>query len=654
VRASNPLQPGSPEGHPPFAYRRSGRFLRLRAFPEVPLRRLLILALGLALAACSNSKRVKAPVPPAPATQDVVNFSTYLGNDLADSVRDIALDSADNLFVVGAARSADLLPGSPVAAFGGNEDAFVAKFGANGALLWWTFVGGPGPDGGYAIGLDGSGDVVIGGSAAAGFPVTGGALLTQFQGGAGACDPTQLPTSNTTVPSGAKCDPDTTDPARDGFVAKLAGASGSLQWATYFGSGRFEVNVYKDDATDPDDDGITDFNDDADARTSVVRDVAVDSLTGAIYLTFTVVAPNQRDPAFVDDPMVTGDQGALVGNLPPVIVAALALGERPLRPALNSAGGGTDGILAKLTPNGAALDWATFVGGTGSEGTIGLVELDAQGNPVVVFATDSTLRGTAENPVTKALTTTAAIATHAVDTAVYNNAPRVYGSADVFISKYDPNGARLWATHIGGSGTERLETGNLALRSDGGVVLALHTDSTSQFIGPVPSSAFDPTYNGSGNAGYYSGDCGIFVLSPNGTLREGATYYGGALGDACTGVAVDSNNRVYVSGGTHSPDLPVRASPDDPYQSTRPGARSGFLAVFSPDLTALYYGGYFGGTGLGQISALRVRQAFTDGARLVFGGEAGAGYPLAPATPVRGTVTAPPEHGVVTDARIFF
>ncbi|MBM4381761.1 MAG: hypothetical protein FJ091_00190 [Deltaproteobacteria bacterium] len=217
------------------------------------MRRLLLLALGLALAACSNSKPVKAPAPPTPSTLDVVNFSTYLGNDLADSVRDIVLDTAasPNLYVTGSAKSANLLPGSPVAAFGGNEDAFVAKFDGNGALLWWTFVGGPGPDSAYAIGVDGNGDVVIGGGAAAGFPVTGGALLTQFQGGAGACDPTQLPTNNTTVPSGARCDPDTANPALDGFVAKLSGANGALQWATYFGSGRFDVNVYRDDPMEP-------------------------------------------------------------------------------------------------------------------------------------------------------------------------------------------------------------------------------------------------------------------------------------------------------------------------------------------------------------------------------------------------------------------
>jgi hypothetical protein len=621
------------------------------------LRRLLVLALGLALAACSNSKPVKRPVTPPFSTQVTVNFSTYLGNDLADSVRDIVLDSADNLYVTGSAKSANLLPGAPVAAFGGNEDAFVAKFDPAGALLWWTFVGGPGPDSAYAIDVDGNGDVVIGGGAAAGFPVTPGKLLTQFQGGAGACDPNQLPGNTTpTPPTGSTCDPDTANPALDGFVAKVAGANGALLWATYFGSGRFEVDVYTDSSSSTADDNVTDFNDDSDPSTSIVRDVAVDPLSGAIYLTFTVIAPAVRDPAYVDDPNNANDRGPFVGNLPPVIVAALALGERPLRPGLNAVGGTTDGILAKMASDGATLDWATFVGGTGSEGTIGAVELDGQGNAIVAFSTASISRGTTEDPVTKLLTASQNIATHDVDIAA-GDPPRgsaAYGDTDLFISKYAPDGARLWATHFGGSGSELLDTNNLAVRFDGGVVVALRTDSQARFVGPAPSSAFDPSFNGTGNAGFYSGDCGIFVLSPAGTLREGSTYYGGAAGDACTGVAVDQNGRIYVSGGTHTPDLPLRASPGDPYQTVLPGARSGFLAVFSPDLTQLYYGGYFGGTGLGHISALRVRDDFANGARLVFGGAAGAGYPLAPATPVRGTVTAPPEHGVVTDARLFF
>ena len=628
------------------------------------MRRLLFVAL--ALAACSNSDPVDRPDPPTPVTQTVVNFSTYLGNDLADSVRDIALDAAGNLYATGWARSANLLPGSPVRAFGGEEDAFVAKLDTSGAVLWWTFLGGTGPDRSYAIDLDGNGDVVIGGSAAAGFPVTPGALLTQFQGGAGACDPNQLPTSTTpTPPTGSACDPDTTNPARDGFVAKLSGATGALSWATYFGSGRFVADVYDEplDAAITVDDNVTDFNDDQDPRTSVVRDVAADPATNAIYLTFAVTSPNEEEPD--NRPATTNttadDLGPKISNLPAVITAALQNGAYSQPPTLNALPGGPDGMLAKLAPDGASLEWATFVGGTDSEATVGLVKVDAQGNPVVLFPSQSFLRAVVESPPVidpdpDTPTHTDYVVTDSDDVATAGtlgeDGPQ---GLDILVSKFAADGTPLWATFVGGNGSELLESANFALRTDGSVVIAIRTDSTAGFVG-APGSGFDTNFNGIADSGYYSADCGIFLLSPTGTQRDAATYYGGGRGDACTGVAVDTSNRIYVAGGTHSQDLPLQASPDDPYQTTKPGTRSGFLAVFSDDLDLLHYGSYFGGSGLGNVNALIVRQLVAGGAQVVFGGDAGAGYPLTPApgTPARGTVTAPPEHGAVTDATLRF
>ena len=243
------------------------------SFPRhsgVALRRFVLFS-ALLLAACSNSKPIKPPVVPPPTSNTVINFSTYLGNDLGDVVRDVAFDSTGNAYVVGGALSTNLLPGTPVRAFGGGafEDAFVAKFDTTGQVQWWTFLGGPGPDRAYAVEVDADGNVVIGGAAANLFPVTPGAVLTEFQGGAGACDPNQAATAGTpALPAGAVCVVDTANPAQDGFVAKLDGASGALVWATYFGSGKFQVDTYVDDSSRADDDNVTDFNDDADPRSS--------------------------------------------------------------------------------------------------------------------------------------------------------------------------------------------------------------------------------------------------------------------------------------------------------------------------------------------------------------------------------------------------
>jgi hypothetical protein len=579
---------------------------------------------------------VKRPKPPPITSTTTINFSTYLGNDLADVARDVALDAAGNVYVVGGALSADLLPGAPTRALAGKEDAFVAKLDPSGQVIWWTFLGGPGPDRGYAIELDPAGDVVIGGSAAAGFPVTPGAVLEQFQGGAGACDPTQ---------PAADCTPDTNNPALDGFVAKLAGADGSLVWATYFGSGTFEADADVDPASGPD--GVTDFNDDADPRTSFVHDLAVDPLNGAIYLTFSVRSSSTRLQDTDADPNTIERFNR---NLPPAILAALQNGDQPNAPGLDAAASGIDGILAKLSTDGTTLIWATYVGGRGDESEAMQVRLDSQGDPIVLLSTASgTIGGaggsnrvTSQDPVTKAVLTTEPIVENAFGTSFG-------GVTDFYIAKYALNGPMLWATYLGGSQSELIETGNLALLPDDTIVVAAATNSPNF----ATSGTWDTTFNGTGGNGYFAADCALAVIAPDATSLLHATYYGGVGGDGCAGVAVDSRDRIYVTGGSSSTDLPLRAGP---LQTERPGPQSAFLAVFSEDLASLLYSGYFGGTGLGNSNALGVRSDDASSGRVIFAGQAEESYPLTPApgSPARGTVTAPPAHGVLTDATLGF
>ena len=632
------------------------------------MRRSALLA-AILLAACSNSDPVKRPDNPPPVSTTDINFSTYLGNDLADVVQDLAIDSAGNTYVVGGANSVNLLPNAPVRAHGGSEDAFVAKFDTAGQVVWWTFLGGAGPDRGYAIALAPGDEVVIGGSAAAGFPVTGGALLETFQGGAGACDPTQLPTDTTTdVPAAAKCTPSTTDPARDGFVAKLSGASGALLWATYFGSGTFEASSYEQASfclaaggNYTTDDAVTDFNDDGDPRTSIVRDVAVDPMTGAVYLTFSVRSPTSffPDPDRVwktTRPAAGGVQceansngtmnPPVIRNLPPVILAALQNGDRPVQPSMDASSGliagSIDGILAKLAPDGASLIWATYVGGTGNESSASFVRLDSQGNPIVLFDTDSATRVETQDPNTKAVLTTAKIAQGGFDT--------TNGGRDFFLAKYALDGPLIWSTYMGGGSSEFVDGASFALQSDDAIVIAGFTNSFD--FNPTSGDPFDSSYNGSDNSGFFQADCGIAKIAPNATALVATTYYGGVRGDACSGVDVDDQDRIYVAGGTHSPDLPIAGGP---FQSELPGARSAFLAVFTPDLMELLAGGYFGGSGLGNANVLVVRRdASAVPGQVVFAGESEAGFPLTPSpgTPARATVTAPPAHGVLSDVTL--
>ena len=70
------------------------------------------------------------------------------------------MDGNGNVYVAG--ESYDSW-GSPQRAFGSGEDAFAAKLDSKGQLVWNTFLGGAGYDGGRAIAVDGSGNAYVAG-----------------------------------------------------------------------------------------------------------------------------------------------------------------------------------------------------------------------------------------------------------------------------------------------------------------------------------------------------------------------------------------------------------------------------------------------------------------------------------------------------------
>jgi hypothetical protein len=146
-----------------------------------------------------------------------------------DGPRDVEVDGAGNIIVVGGTESADFptTPGAHQTTFstGGKMlggfppmDVFVTKLHPDGTIAWSTFLGGPNYDRAYAVEVDGEDDIYVAGRAGAGFPTTPGALQREFAGDR---------------------DPNPAYGPQDGFVAKLS-RDGRLLWATYLGdpSGR--------------------------------------------------------------------------------------------------------------------------------------------------------------------------------------------------------------------------------------------------------------------------------------------------------------------------------------------------------------------------------------------------------------------------------
>jgi uncharacterized protein (TIGR03437 family) len=222
------------------------------------------------------------------------------------------------------------------------------------------------------------------------------------------------------------------------------------------------------------------------------------------------------------------------------------------------AGLGYDAFIAKVNPTGTTYLYAGFVGGSGDDYAYGLA-LDANNNLWIAGGTSST-----NFPLSR----TGAQRTLA-------------GGYDVFVSEFDPNGALLYSSYLGGSGDDFAF--GIALDTAGNVYAAGSTVSTDF---PGTASGFQPA-----NAG--GTDAWAAKLSPSGSLMW-ATYLGGSGDDVATSLAVDGSGAVYLTGETASSNFPTAKA----YQGTFGGGLHDIIAAkIGPDGTKLVYSTYLGGSG---------------------------------------------------------
>src|SRR5438874_3039514 len=99
-----------------------------------------------------------------PTLSPAVLASTYLGGPDYDTSWVNAVDASGNVYVAGDTWAAGfpVTSGALQTQFGGGgQDAFVAKFDRNGTLLWSTLLGGTGWDGIYGLKVDAAGRPVV-------------------------------------------------------------------------------------------------------------------------------------------------------------------------------------------------------------------------------------------------------------------------------------------------------------------------------------------------------------------------------------------------------------------------------------------------------------------------------------------------------------
>jgi hypothetical protein len=417
-------------------------------------------------------------------------------------------------------------------------------------LLWSTYLGGSGDDSPAWIAVDNAGDVVVTGITAygSGFPQTPGTYQ---------------------APSGS-----------DLFATKFRGTDGSLIYSSTFG-------------------GAT--------GSEQPRAVAVDSIGQATVVGFTEAtnfpvtpgafqtmkhSPTNEHSGFVlrlsdlgnsllfstyiEGPQTGGDVYVVgIDSAGRAVIGGTALGQDfPTTPgAFQTQHHGMpdygDGFVARLSLDGTALEWSTFLGGSDPEGVTALV-VDDQNSVVAAGPTSSF-----DFPVTHG--------------AFQTTKNPIMGTTSMFVSKLSSQGDSLaWSTYVGGATFPEYDyVQGIGLDCLGRVTVS---GTTTCHTWPVTPGAFQTQFPpGSGGQ---TGSGFVTRLQANGQGLVASTFLtepqnGGGAGNC----AVDPSGVVTVAAGGQS-GFPMTPGAYDTHPFS--GGNFGIVRV-GPQLDRLFYSTALGG-----------------------------------------------------------
>lgn len=464
-------------------------------------------------------------------------YSALIGGSGFDEGRDIAVDSAGNVYLTGTTLSTNFpSAAAPQNTYGGSNnnnfgDAFIAKLNpAGNALVYMTYLGGNGADIGDAISVDSLGNAYVTGlTESNNFPTTAGAY--QQNRVAQNC---------------------TTPPCADAFVTKLNAAGNTLAFSTYLGGGGEENISMLDAGTRDNTTGIA-----IDGNSNVY-------VTG---VTFSTNFPTQNqvfndgDGAFSDIFLsklsangqsllystYLGGNGAEYGGDVAVdnagnayLTGASLANDFPRRNALqNSVSTIPDAIVAKInTTQSGDASWvfSTYLGANGADYGFGIGLNPTTGNIYVAGYTTSLNLPTVN-------------AYRATNTSAGDAIPQ-----DAFLTVLNPAGsARLYSTYLGGSDNDVAY--GMDLDPQGNVYLTGTTNS-DDFPSRAPWQATRSDFR----------DTFVVKLNPsqNGDASlVYSTFFGSPLNDYSYGIAVDGQGDAYITGygsGAADDEFPIHTT----------------------------------------------------------------------------------------------
>ena len=447
-----------------------------------------------------------------------LKWGTYFGGSNA---RGLAVAKGDSgyVYVAGYTTSGTNIAtaGAYQTIYGGNNDAFLAKFDSSGMLVWATYFGGGSEDQAFGLACDGAGNVYMTGltSSTSGI-ATAGEYQSTYGGGIG-----------------------------DAFLAKFS-SGGSLLWATYYGGSGTELAtaICTDKTGAAYITGYT-YSTDSIATVGAYKTSGggenVDGFIAKFSPTGSIIWATYYGGNDDDEPV--GIACDSTGNV--YMTGATSSTDSISTPGayqLTFQGfADDDGFLVKFNSAGA-LQWGTYYGANGSNEVQAIISDGSN-----VYLTGST-----------SCTDSIASAGSYRDT--------LTGPADAFLVKFNGAGAMLWGTYYGNGGD-----GANSITIDNTGIVSI-TGATTSAIGIATPGAYQEV-----NAG--GGDVFVAQFSNSGTLLWGS-YYGGSGYDESFGITCNDNGSLYIAGMTNSTESIATAGAYDTSLGAISVNYNAFLAKF--------------------------------------------------------------------------
>ena len=285
--------------------------------------------------------------------------------------------------------------------------------------------------------------------------------------------------------------------------------------------------------------------------------------------------------------------------------------------------GYTDIFLTRLSPDGSALVFSTYLGGVLHDYAT-TVARDGDGGAVVTGYTQSfdfplrnayqsSFRGGTYDAFVSHLSSTGSVLLYSTllggsgmewgQEIVCDSAGRDWvagytasadfptrepyqassaGGYDAFLSRFYSDGSLLFSGYIGGSGYE--DGYGLCLASSGEPIISGSTGSSDY----PTRDAYQASFAGASPSKW---DIAVARFTSSGSELVYATYLGGSEAETGFGVALDSAGRVCLTGSTYSDDFPVCA----PLPVGRAGLTDAVVVRLSSSGSALDYSTFLGG-----------------------------------------------------------